>query len=271
MAAGWPTKVTYANGDVFDASDINDTNGTLNYIDPTSATNNQVITRDSTAPGKVKWANSPANTLTTTGDLYYASAANTPARLGVGTTGQVLTVAGGVPTWANGSSTLTKIGSTVTFSGVASQAFDNVFSSTYASYWINIEYITAATAANAMQLQLRYAGPTTQTSAYSSYSYSLPYTGSNVSTQVNGGAATTIADATGTSASTRISGGNFYFYGVAGTSKDPYYTGTYVNSNTGVSYLFSGGTAGAARIYTGFLLKSSSSNITGSVSVYGVS
>jgi hypothetical protein len=111
MAAGWPTKVTYANGDVFNASDINDTNGTLNYIDPTSATNNQVITRDSTAPGKVKWANSPANTLTATGDLYYASAANTPARLAVGSTNQVLTVAGGVPTWSGAPAGMTSIAS----------------------------------------------------------------------------------------------------------------------------------------------------------------
>jgi hypothetical protein len=38
--------------------------------------------------------------LTTTGDTYYASAAATPARLGIGSTGQVLTVAGGVPSWA---------------------------------------------------------------------------------------------------------------------------------------------------------------------------
>jgi hypothetical protein len=37
--------------------------------------------------------------MTTTGDMIYASAANTAARLGVGSTGQVLTVAGGVPTW----------------------------------------------------------------------------------------------------------------------------------------------------------------------------
>jgi len=42
-----------------------------------------------------------AKTLTTTtGDTIYASSANTPARLGVGTTGQVLTVAAGVPSWA---------------------------------------------------------------------------------------------------------------------------------------------------------------------------
>jgi len=56
MAAGWPTKVTYANGDVFSASDINDTNGTLNYIDPTSATDGQILTRDNASGGKVKWA-----------------------------------------------------------------------------------------------------------------------------------------------------------------------------------------------------------------------
>ena len=36
----------------------------------------------------------------TTGDVIYASATNTLSKLGVGTTGQILTVAGGVPTWA---------------------------------------------------------------------------------------------------------------------------------------------------------------------------
>lgn len=40
----------------------------------------------------------------TTGDLLYASASNTLAKRGIGTTGQVLTVSGGVPTWATASS-----------------------------------------------------------------------------------------------------------------------------------------------------------------------
>ena len=51
----------------------------------------------------------PDTLLTTTGDVIYASAANTPARLGIGSTGNVLTVSGGVPTWsapASGSLTL---------------------------------------------------------------------------------------------------------------------------------------------------------------------
>jgi hypothetical protein len=41
------------------------------------------------------------NTLTsTTGDIIYASGANTPARLGIGTDGYVLTVSSGVPAWS---------------------------------------------------------------------------------------------------------------------------------------------------------------------------
>jgi hypothetical protein len=32
MAVGWPTKTTYANGDVYSASDVNDTNGTINLL-----------------------------------------------------------------------------------------------------------------------------------------------------------------------------------------------------------------------------------------------
>jgi hypothetical protein len=49
--------------------------------------------------------------LTTTGDIMYASSASNPARLGIGSSAQVLTVAGGVPSWATPSTT-------PTFSGV---------------------------------------------------------------------------------------------------------------------------------------------------------
>ena len=40
------------------------------------------------------------STLTTAGDIAYASAAGTPARLGIGSSAQVLTVASGIPSWA---------------------------------------------------------------------------------------------------------------------------------------------------------------------------
>jgi hypothetical protein len=41
--------------------------------------------------------------LTTTGDIIYEASASTAARLPIGSTGQVLTVAGGIPSWATSS------------------------------------------------------------------------------------------------------------------------------------------------------------------------
>ena len=60
------------------------------------------------------------NPSTTLGDVEYrSSTANTNTRLGIGTTGQVLTVAGGVPTWATpGGGGLTLL-STTTLAGAS--------------------------------------------------------------------------------------------------------------------------------------------------------
>ena len=70
---------------------------------------------------------------TTTGDLIYAASANTPARLGIGSTGQVLSVSGGVPAWATvaaGSMTLlsttTLSGASTTISGI-SASYKNLY------------------------------------------------------------------------------------------------------------------------------------------------
>ena len=46
--------------------------------------------------------------LTTKGDIIYASAANTPARLGIGSAGQFLSIANGIPAWVNNPNTDTK-------------------------------------------------------------------------------------------------------------------------------------------------------------------
>jgi hypothetical protein len=57
---------------------------------------------------------------TTLGDIAYSSAtANTNTRLGIGTAGQVLTVASGVPSWATASSGGMTLISTTTMSGAS--------------------------------------------------------------------------------------------------------------------------------------------------------
>ena len=47
-------------------------------------------------------AQTDAAKVTTAGDIVYATAANTLARLGIGSSAQVLTVSGGIPAWAAG-------------------------------------------------------------------------------------------------------------------------------------------------------------------------
>jgi hypothetical protein len=73
-------------------------------------------------------AKTAKSTLTTTGDIYYASAANTPARLGIGTASQILAVNSGAtaPEWvaapSSGGMTListtTLTGASVTLSSI---------------------------------------------------------------------------------------------------------------------------------------------------------
>ena len=85
------------------------------------------------------------NPSTTLGDIEYRSAtANTNTRLGIGTTGQVLTVTGGVPAWsapAGGSLTLL---STTTLSG-ASTTISGI-SGSYKNLYVEVEGVTNATA-----------------------------------------------------------------------------------------------------------------------------
>ena len=70
---------------------------------------------------------------TTAGDVDYYTSSTAKARLGIGSTGQVLTVAGGVPSWATPSSggmtllsTTTLSGATTTISSI-SQSYNSLF------------------------------------------------------------------------------------------------------------------------------------------------
>jgi hypothetical protein len=73
------------------------------FVDLKGGTTGQVLAKASATDLDFVWSADAAgmtNPMTTTGDTIYSSSGSTPARLGIGSTGNVLTVAGGVPTWA---------------------------------------------------------------------------------------------------------------------------------------------------------------------------
>ena len=78
------------------------------------------------------------NTLTsTTGDIIYASSANTPARLGIGSSAQVLTVASGVPSWSTPVSGAPTQLATSSLSGVSTVTFSSI-SGSYKTLFLRI-------------------------------------------------------------------------------------------------------------------------------------
>jgi hypothetical protein len=96
------------------------------------------------------------NPSTTLGDIEYRSAtANTNTRLGIGSNGQVLTVAAGVPSWVAGGGDFVKITSN-TFSAANTFSVNDCFSATYDYYKI---FLTAAGSASlSVNMRLRVGG-----------------------------------------------------------------------------------------------------------------
>ena len=73
-------------------------------MDLKGGTTGQVLKKNTNADMDFVWSADSAgmtNPMTTTGDTIYSSSGSTPARLGIGSTGQVLTVSGGLPAWAS--------------------------------------------------------------------------------------------------------------------------------------------------------------------------
>jgi hypothetical protein len=142
-------------------------------------TTGQVLSKTTNADMDFTWvttddANAIQNSIVDAkGDLIGATAADTPARLAVGTNGQVLTadssaatgLAWATPTSASG---LTLV-HTETLSAVSSVNMDSKFTSTYVNYLVlaNIEQSTA----NIMTFQYRSSGSTISTGYKSSYWY----------------------------------------------------------------------------------------------------
>ena len=131
--------------------------------------------------------NSSTDLITTAGDLLYGTAADTMARLGIGTAGQVLKVNSGAtaPEWgaaAGGSSGLTLI-SRQTLSAAASVSFDGVFTSTYQAYICIIEDLLSSSQFN-LDMRLKYSTNTEVTTGY----YGTSFDGATQTDTSNGSA-----------------------------------------------------------------------------------
>jgi hypothetical protein len=119
------------------------------FLDLKGGTTGQVLSKASNTDLDFSWvaqddSNAIQNALlTTTGDTIYASGASTPARLGIGSSGQVLTVAAGVPSWATPATGALTLINTTTFSAVSSVSIGSnaspLFSSTYDNYYITFD------------------------------------------------------------------------------------------------------------------------------------
>ena len=95
-----------------------------------------------------------AQTSYTTGDILYASATNTLSKLGIGSTGQVLTVASGVPSWAAASG-----GSSVPTGGGTDAVFYNNNNVVTTNYTIPSSTVTGTGSISATTLTLTAGGP----------------------------------------------------------------------------------------------------------------
>ena len=93
--------------------------------DITAVTAGTGITGGGTS-GAVTVTNDMATTITTNGDLIYGTGSGTYTRRGIGSTSQVLTVAGGVPTWATPSSGGLTLLATASPSAAASFNFTSI-------------------------------------------------------------------------------------------------------------------------------------------------
>jgi len=182
------------------------------------------------------------------------------------TAGQVLTAAQMTTLQANNGLQLI---SRVAISGSSSQAFDNVFTTTYENYLILFDQIYGSSTGASLKFQYRYAGPTTQSASYfGGYVYANPATSAvQAFGVVNSAASATVCQ--WQNASTLASSAYLYISGVAvsGTAK-PSALGGVVDS-FGLFNASGGFAQNVARDYTGFILTTSAGTFTGNVSVYG--
>lgn len=211
------------------------------------------------------------NPSTTLGDIEYrSSTANTNTRLGIGSTGQVLTVSGGAPSWATpatATSGFTYITSS-TFSNVATASITGCFTSTYYNYFVTFQDMGAASANDDFEMVFITAAPADSTSHYGGYVFLNIDTPAVSSGSFKSASKIKLAGATGLLTSNDY-GSGFMYVSQVGVSGRPRINGQYINNSEGYPTSF-GAMVGATGTFTGMKFSTSSSNITGKITVYGL-
>jgi hypothetical protein len=196
------------------------------------------------------WANldttGMTNPMTTTGDTIYSSSGSTPARLGIGTTGQILTVAAGIPSWATpaGGGGMTLL-STTTLSG-ASTTISSI-DQTYTD--LSVRIISPLTSANGYlaidpnasttisdNIQLESVGTTVQGTSRGSDEIRFNYNTAMKSDNAAQVALLTICNYASTSYRKPIIGSYAYVAG-GDSSKRQGYVGGMINTTSAISSL----------------------------------
>jgi hypothetical protein len=222
--------------------------------------------------GSVTITNSMATAIDAKGDLIGGTGADTFSRLAVGANGTVLTADSAETTglkWATpagGASGMTLIQRS-TFSNVAgtSTTFDGVFSSSYVSYLIAVENCSSSTQTDDLQFVFRVSG----SDAGSGNDGNLLQNTYNSATFVSTSAAGAAYIALNSSQSSTYPFVGQINVSNIGTSTRPAINGMGVEEdNTKLSIFY--GYYNSAITATGFRLKSASSNISGTVAVYGL-
>jgi hypothetical protein len=224
--------------------------------------------------GTVTITNSMATAIDAKGDLIVGTGADTFSRLAVGTNGHTLVADSSTSTglkWAApaGGSGFTLIQrSTFSDVGNTGSTFDNVFSGTYNSYLVIIESVYAGTSTDDFEFRLRYGAGSTQTAQYLGSTWKLTSGGTGSWIDNYDEPVFKLGDETGSSDGF-LASGQIFFNHVGNTSERATWRGQFYSATNAINYYFAGGQYNA-ETYTGIQFKSSSSNITGAVAVYGM-
>lgn len=207
--------------------------------------------------------------LSTTGDIMYASSASNPARIGIGSTGQVLTVAGGgIPSWATpaaAASGMTFINRT-TFSAQASVTIDSIFTSTYDTYLVVFEKTIGSSGNADLGFQFRY-GSTTQAASY--YGSTIKFTSATptYTGSANTSSFTMLQDISKTG---QPGSASAYINNVGNASEQATIYGLGIEGDTPGGTNIFGCMQLSAQTYTGFIMTPSTGTMTGEITTYGL-